>query len=141
MDIIATGLTRLDPELADWVHSQWTAFADKTGKEDLAALQPCLDSLPRVWAASEFIARACVSRPAFLIDLVASDDLFNAYPEGELIRRISVIDAETEADLMRELRTTRQRETVRIAWPDSSLCFIWHYKHVLTVYEVSKNIL
>ncbi len=119
-EVIEAGLQRLDPELAGWVRTQWNALTEKTKEEDFQALQPCLDTLPNVWAASEFIARTCVSRPRLLVELVSSGDLFSKYRDGELTRRIRAVSGGNEVELMRELRSIRLREAVRIAWRDLS---------------------
>jgi len=118
VDRLETALAGLDPELAAWVQTQWSAYADNVTGEDIATLEPCLETLPKVWAASEFVARNCVSRPALLIDLVASGDLFLRYRDGELVCRIRAMACDTDDDLMRDLRRIRQREAVRIAWRD-----------------------
>jgi glutamate-ammonia-ligase adenylyltransferase len=115
---IEAGLGPVDPELAEWVRIQWRSLVDQVTADDLEQLRPCLDTLPRVWAASEFIARTCVTRPWLLNDLMISGDLFNKYPEKELTRRIRAMTAESEAALMQNLRRTRLREALRIAWRD-----------------------
>ena len=115
---IEAGIDALDAELAAWVRIQWRTFADRTRADDLDLPQPCLDTLPVVWAASEFVATTCVNKPALLLDLATSGDLFKPYPEGDLTRRIRSMTHESEAGLMRDLRKIRLREAVRIAWRD-----------------------
>jgi len=79
-----------------------------------------LKTLPRVFAASEFVARSCVQQPELLSDLIASGDLLRSYPSGELAVRITtaVAVAADEAALKTGLRQLRRREMARIAWRD-----------------------
>ncbi|HWR87278.1 MAG TPA: bifunctional [glutamate--ammonia ligase]-adenylyl-L-tyrosine phosphorylase/[glutamate--ammonia-ligase] adenylyltransferase [Acidiferrobacterales bacterium] len=79
-----------------------------------------LDVAPRVLAVSEFVARACETRPELLPDLIQCGDLFCAYASGELRRRVqaAVTGCADEATLKTILRKLRQREMVRIAWRD-----------------------
>jgi len=79
-----------------------------------------LDVAPRVLAVSEFVARACETRPELLPDLIQCGDLFCAYASGELRRRVqaAVTGCADEASLKMVLRKLRQREMVRIAWRD-----------------------
>ncbi|MCC3751532.1 MAG: bifunctional [glutamate--ammonia ligase]-adenylyl-L-tyrosine phosphorylase/[glutamate--ammonia-ligase] adenylyltransferase [Halorhodospira halophila] len=76
-------------------------------------------SLPRVVAASDFVAQAVAERqPELLHDLAESGDLFTAYGEsGHRQRLRPCLDAATEeAELYRALRRFRRREMVRIAY-------------------------
>ncbi|CAK0758770.1 Glutamine synthetase adenylyl-L-tyrosine phosphorylase / Glutamine synthetase adenylyl transferase [Gammaproteobacteria bacterium] len=79
-----------------------------------------LAELPRVWAASEFIARLCIVDPALLTDLTNSGDLDRAYDADEYPRRLTTALAgvSNEAALGMQLRRLRRREMVRIAWRD-----------------------
>src|SRR3569623_1885433 len=54
-----------------------------------------LDSLPRVWAASDFVMQSCVRAPALLADVIDSGDM-----------------------LAQRRRSVRRREMLRIAWRD-----------------------
>ena len=79
-----------------------------------------IDSLPKVWACSKFVAQHCLQSPELLKDLIDSDDLFNA-PNSQNYRdslNQQLVDVEEEAALMRILRLFRRREMVRIAWRD-----------------------
>ncbi len=75
---------------------------------------------PRVFAASEFVARVCLQQPDVLRDLVASKDLQRVYAPGELAKRIAreLENVGDEAALKTKLRQRRQREMARIAWRD-----------------------
>ncbi len=77
------------------------------------------ESLPKVWACSEFVARSCVRQPNLLSDLAAGD-LELAYPaDGMRARARACLDGVTDiGDLEARLRRFRTREMVRIAWRD-----------------------
>ncbi len=79
-----------------------------------------LESLPGVWASSEFVSRTCSLHPDVLEELDHSGDLERVYRDNELRDRIAALaaDLETEHDLYRALRRLRRREAVRIAWRD-----------------------
>ncbi len=88
---------------------------------DLAVLgERGLPGLPRVWAYSAFVARACVRTPALLQDLLSSGDLERPYGEGEMAVRVhdACRDSADQAALDSSLRRLRRREMVRIAWRD-----------------------
>ena len=114
-------LEKLPPALRAAVERYWDDLAPQ-----LAALLACgndrawLESLPRVWAGSEFVARACLAYPDLLQALISSGDLRRAYGAGELSARIGAELAVVadEPALMRALRRLRRRELVRIAWRD-----------------------
>ena len=79
-----------------------------------------LEVAPRVLGVSEFVARACETRPELLPDLIQSGDLFCAYASDELHRRVqtAVAGCADESSLKTALRRLRQREMVRLAWRD-----------------------
>ena len=81
-----------------------------------------LDSLPRVWAASDFVMQSCVRAPALLADVIDSGDMLTQYadPAAAYVQRVTTALAET-ADataLAQRLRSVRRREMLRIAWRD-----------------------
>ncbi len=79
-----------------------------------------LETLPRVFAASEFVARSCLQQPDLLKDLVVSGELLRSYLTGDLAARVakSLAEAANEPALKIRLRQLRRRELVRIAWRD-----------------------
>ncbi|HRX71381.1 MAG: bifunctional [glutamate--ammonia ligase]-adenylyl-L-tyrosine phosphorylase/[glutamate--ammonia-ligase] adenylyltransferase [Candidatus Competibacteraceae bacterium] len=79
-----------------------------------------LEPLTRVWACSEFVARACIRAPGLLAELLASGDLSTCYAPGDLANRLehTLADAANEEQLSVGLRRFRRREMVRIAWRD-----------------------
>jgi glutamate-ammonia-ligase adenylyltransferase len=77
-------------------------------------------SLPRVWVASEFVARQCERDPELVRDIVGSGELMLSYVPGLLAARLrdATAAAADDAELARSLRRARNREMVRIAWRD-----------------------
>jgi glutamate-ammonia-ligase adenylyltransferase len=115
---IEQALAELPAPLQDSVKQQWQAFIEAI--PDLAELpQAVAESLPRVWAASNFVAQQCLRQPTLLSDL-AQEDLQQDYGwetyRDRLTEKLQSITQ--ESDLMRELRQFRQREMVRIIWRD-----------------------
>jgi len=104
----------LPAELRERVTSHWQGYRGDRGLE----AGPVLDSLPRVWACSDYVAQTCVLHPALLEELVASGDLERAYGRGELAERIAALaqGIDSEAALHRALRQLRRREAIRVAW-------------------------
>ncbi len=81
-----------------------------------AALPPRVRAaLPRVFAASDFVAEACVRDPELLVDLPTRFGLERPLEAGEPARRAPP-PADTEAAMLSALRRWRRRELVRIAW-------------------------
>ena len=80
--------------------------------------QKLIQSLPKVWCASEFIAESCCRHPELLIDLANSGDLENTYGEDSYQHKLNALTVADEPELMRLLRQLRRREMVRIAWRD-----------------------
>lgn len=72
-------------------------------------------SLPRVFAASDFVADSCARDAALLPDLLAHFGLERALEPAEAARRAPP-PALSEARMLAALRRWRRRELVRIAW-------------------------
>ncbi|MCB1821984.1 MAG: bifunctional [glutamate--ammonia ligase]-adenylyl-L-tyrosine phosphorylase/[glutamate--ammonia-ligase] adenylyltransferase, partial [Candidatus Competibacteraceae bacterium] len=114
-------LTRLPKPLRHEVAQYWEAFQESSRTADLALpTGAILEPLARVWACSEFVARACIREPELLAELLASGNLSAPYTPGDLANRLerAVADAADEEQLMVALRRSRRREMVRIAWRD-----------------------
>src|SRR3569623_2087030 len=58
-----------------------------------------LDSLPRVWAASDFVMQSCVRTPGLLADLIDSGDMLTPYadPAAAYVARVSTALGEAAA--------------------------------------------
>jgi glutamate-ammonia-ligase adenylyltransferase len=114
-------LDRLPQALRDGIARHLEAFGTAARA---AGVQPpadaLLEQLVRVWAGSEFVARACIREPALLADLAADGDLATNYAPGDCAARLDrlLADAADESRLAVALRRFRRREMVRIAWRD-----------------------
>jgi glutamate-ammonia-ligase adenylyltransferase len=73
------------------------------------------DSLPLVFAASDFVAQACVRDADLLPDLIGRFGLVARSAAGDYAARAPV-GGGSEADMLTALRLWRRREMVRIAW-------------------------
>ncbi len=103
------------------VENAWQALAPSLPALRKAAPDlEWLKALPRVFAASDFVARGCVREPELLRELLVSGDLARVYVAGELAARVSrsLEGVTDETGLKRGLRRLRQREMVRIAFRD-----------------------
>ena len=115
---IEQALAQLPDPLQEPVKHHWQAFTEAV--PDLSDFpQAVAESLPRVWAASNFVAQLCVRQPTLLPDM-AHGDLLQKYDRETYRDRLTekLLPVTQEADLMRELRQFRQREMVRIIWRD-----------------------
>ncbi|HWK75549.1 MAG TPA: bifunctional [glutamate--ammonia ligase]-adenylyl-L-tyrosine phosphorylase/[glutamate--ammonia-ligase] adenylyltransferase [Povalibacter sp.] len=77
------------------------------------------ESLPRVWASSEFVATSCIRDPQLLARLIEDGRLLEPATDdwiGEDLQR--QVTATAEPELMEGLRRFRRRHMVRIAWRD-----------------------
>ena len=83
-----------------------------TGSAEFAA------AMVKVWACSQFVAENCQRNPALLSDLHSSGDLARSYHAPTYTDKLTLLQTDSEAQLMAGLRRFRQREMVRIAWRD-----------------------
>jgi glutamate-ammonia-ligase adenylyltransferase len=83
-----------------------------------------IDSLPVVWACSDFVAAACLRDETLLPWLFSEGRLQDGVTEDSLNADLeSELDpADDEAHFMDELRRFRRRQLVRIAWRDIAGC-------------------
>lgn len=121
---VERGLAALPPLLRGSAQRHWEALAPAL-TQSLAALAPASGSLiaqalPRVLAASEFVARTASAEPALFAELIESGDLLRAYAPGELAERTrqALAGVEDESELKRRLRRVRRREMLRLAFRD-----------------------
>ncbi len=103
----------MSPELDDCVqrHISTLESASPGLRESLPA--EVRDSLPRVFAASDFVAESCI-RDADLLPEIAPGLLRPSEPARFLMR--APAEAGTETDMLASLRRWRRRAMVRIAW-------------------------
>ncbi|HEX5340613.1 MAG TPA: bifunctional [glutamate--ammonia ligase]-adenylyl-L-tyrosine phosphorylase/[glutamate--ammonia-ligase] adenylyltransferase [Gammaproteobacteria bacterium] len=78
---------------------------------------PVRESLPTVWAGSEFVAQACLRDPGLLADAPFLEVLTGAASPAPRVRELLAAVAD-ETALTQSLRTLRRREMLRIAWRD-----------------------
>ena len=74
------------------------------------------DSLPLVFASSDFVAQACVADGGLLEDLTGSYGLTGRSSPGDYAARAPAAGFDSDADMLSALRRWRRREMVRIAW-------------------------
>jgi glutamate-ammonia-ligase adenylyltransferase len=115
-------LEALTPPQREQVSRYWEQFLAnaQTQGADFAVDEGIAASLAGVWAASDFVAQACIHSPALLSDLSGSGDLVVRYGEGAYRERLEAVfqEVEDEDSLLKVLRLFRRREMVRIAWRD-----------------------
>jgi glutamate-ammonia-ligase adenylyltransferase len=102
------------------VDQAWHGLREQLARLPVDGAAPWVPELPRVFAASDFVARTCVQHPEMLQELIESRDLFRAYDAGELTQRLAraLANVADEVALKLRLRLLRRREMVRIAWRD-----------------------
>ena len=114
-------LDDLPAELRAPVEHALAAIQDNA--EAVAALasspEAVRQSFPRVLACSEFIVNSCTRDRDLLPTLLARDLLAPTVPEvnASRVRDLTAL-VSSETELMRQMRTWRRRELVRIAWRD-----------------------
>src|SRR3989344_3344433 len=115
--LFETALKEVPTSLRPPVESAWQTLATLL---EATPDRAWLKVLPRVLAASDFVARACVREPELLRELLGSGERARAYAAGELAARVSrtLAGVADEAGLKRGLRRVRQYEMVRIAFRD-----------------------
>ena len=116
-------LRRLPSALQAEVEQYWNAFvatAHTAGVEPPDGMM--LQQLIRVWAGSEFVARACIREPALLAELLASGALSQIQAPDACRTRLErlLADVADETQLGVRLRQFRRWELLRIAWRDLS---------------------
>jgi glutamate-ammonia-ligase adenylyltransferase len=97
-----------------------------------AAPNEIRESIPLVFATSDFVSHSCTCDPRLLIDVVSSGDLSRPLSHADLAARAPAITGPAadsgsaggaapvvpDADFIAALRRWRKREMVRIAWRD-----------------------
>jgi [glutamine synthetase] adenylyltransferase / [glutamine synthetase]-adenylyl-L-tyrosine phosphorylase len=96
------------------------ATADTGARAALAAVSAAVrESLPRVFACSDFLAQSCARDPQLLVSLLTGGDLERPLADGELRARVPALPAAAAEPLLQQtLRRWRRRELARIAWRD-----------------------
>jgi len=115
---ISEKIKQLPELLQESVEKQWQSFIDT--KIDVSLLSnEVLETLPKVWACSEFVMQAAVRFPDMFSELALSGDLLKSYPEEHYKNSIIIdLKSEDEEGLSKQLRLFRRREMLRIVWRD-----------------------
>jgi [glutamine synthetase] adenylyltransferase / [glutamine synthetase]-adenylyl-L-tyrosine phosphorylase len=92
--------------------------ANATAALESAATTAVRESLPLVFAGSDFVAQACARDGMLLAALVERADLQRTLAPAEFATRAPTLSNLPEAEALSELRRWRRREMVRIAWRD-----------------------
>lgn len=119
-EMIATTMTTID-ELLAAATRRMEESRELSGESWASILRHAAvaDSLPRVWACSEYVAASCVRDPGLLSRLIDDGRLLEPAPEGWLAADLQKHEAgNSEPELMEVLRRFRRRHMVRIAWRD-----------------------
>lgn len=98
-----------------------SAWREALGAADLAgALLPATEQIEEVWAASDFVARACVRQPHVVIALHRAGLLESPLESGEMAALLadSLNDVTDEPALELALREFRLAQMLRIVWRD-----------------------
>ncbi|MFQ5935988.1 MAG: bifunctional [glutamate--ammonia ligase]-adenylyl-L-tyrosine phosphorylase/[glutamate--ammonia-ligase] adenylyltransferase, partial [Acidiferrobacterales bacterium] len=110
------------PMLRPTVDAYWRRFSAHLDGLQVSGprAEQCLQSLPRVWACSEFAARVCLRQPQLLLELIESGDLTRRSADDARASRVrqQIGAARDETELKQRLRSLRRRELLRIAWRD-----------------------
>jgi len=114
-------IAELPPSLQHGVRvywQDWLASCDGVGVSSEVNIP--LSLLGRQWACSEFVARACIRRPAMLHRLVGEgfESARTLADYHRLLSRALDEAGQEEAALMVALRRLRQQEMLRICWRD-----------------------
>jgi len=115
--VLEDALSALPGPLRGHVEERLAGFRETQSLPDSPQI---LETLPRVWACSELVARSCQRIEGLLADLAGSGDLTGTYAEDGYRRRLRerAAGADTQEQLGAALRRFRLREAVRIAWRD-----------------------
>jgi glutamate-ammonia-ligase adenylyltransferase len=77
-----------------------------------------IESLPKIFCCSEFIALQSEKQPQLLIDLITSGDLFSAKVGQQYTEKLEKFTFDSDVALMKILRQFRNQQMIRIAWRD-----------------------
>jgi glutamate-ammonia-ligase adenylyltransferase len=96
----------------------WQEFQTLTTGIDVSWDDEVLETLPRVWACSEYVSRSCLRNVELLVNL--QTDLRRSYAVDDMRELLSarLSEVEDEPGLSNILRQFRRREMVRIIWRD-----------------------
>lgn len=111
-------IKQLPEQLKAPVEQQWQSFVE-TDVNISTLPAEVMETLPRVWACSEFVMLACVRFPEMFLGLVQSGDLTISYDWEHYNQSIiTELKQGDEEALKKHLRLFRRREMLRIIWRD-----------------------
>jgi glutamate-ammonia-ligase adenylyltransferase len=114
--------TPVGAELAALIERALTELGEAARAALAAGPAPVRDSMPQVFAASDFVAHACTRDTELLPQLIESGDLQRPLAAADYAARAPVTagaaSVPAEAQVQSELRRWRRRELTRIAWRD-----------------------
>jgi len=116
--IIIDSIKNLPDSLQSPVEMQWQSFVD-SGVDVSSLPSEALETLPKVWACSDFVMQTCVRFPELFLELALSGDLLKSKSEQDYKNAIvSDLKQGDEEGLSKQLRLFRRREMLRIVWRD-----------------------
>ena len=115
--MIKLNLETVPEQFQSELSTLWESYLDLIDQDKVSILQSdaILDSLPKVWVCSRFIADSCMRDPDLLPESFRSGDLQRGNLGSGYAKYLNKFDVESEQDLHRVLRVFRRREMVRIA--------------------------
>ena len=117
-----TVLAQIPEALHESLQLQWNGFVLNARDKGIAMgdNEEFLAVLARVWACSDFVAKACVRYPTMLVELLQSGDLMRSYSSEHYREALlpAMEGVSNDQALGVILRHFRRREMVRIAWRD-----------------------
>ncbi|WP_349431831.1 bifunctional [glutamate--ammonia ligase]-adenylyl-L-tyrosine phosphorylase/[glutamate--ammonia-ligase] adenylyltransferase [Methylomarinum sp. Ch1-1] len=119
-EIESSEIAALPVELRDATASALIGFTRQIQLEAIPSSQRqrFRQSLPKVWACSQFVAGFCQRSPEELLDLLESGRLFSDQARKQYGQVLAEFEPHNEADLAKFLRRFRNKEMTRIAWRD-----------------------
>jgi [glutamine synthetase] adenylyltransferase / [glutamine synthetase]-adenylyl-L-tyrosine phosphorylase len=108
-------MDNLPPQLQLVYQQAWADFIAQVPEQQLQTIPPpVMDSIPKVWACSSFIAKTCILSPQLLFELLNNDYITKPYDGFSL----ELSPSADEEQVMQQLRLFRRREMIKIAWRD-----------------------
>ncbi|NOQ63555.1 MAG: bifunctional [glutamate--ammonia ligase]-adenylyl-L-tyrosine phosphorylase/[glutamate--ammonia-ligase] adenylyltransferase [Methyloprofundus sp.] len=113
-------LAQIPPALHQTANLHINNFTDSLQRLSLEPITDIevINSLPKVFCCSEFIAQTCARQPQFLLNLISSGDLLQSAVRDSYKMQLADYTFNSDAELMKVLRQFRNTQMLRIAWRD-----------------------
>lgn len=121
-------LSEVPAALRQEVDQRWRAYLENSLQKGVSLHPPSvqtdgsvtvIDSIPRVWSCSEFISLSCGRHPELLKSYLDDAALLRPVSAQDVASAMAPLQQiEEDTTLMHQLRQTRRRLFVRIAWRD-----------------------